>query len=59
MIVKDLAMEFDLALTGGSDYHGSHHPGIALGRGYGELHVPEEILHELLRLAGRDKTADN
>ena len=55
MIVKDLAMEFDLALTGGSDYHGSHHPGIALGHGYGELRVPEEILHELLRLSEERK----
>ncbi|MDD5728783.1 MAG: PHP domain-containing protein, partial [Victivallales bacterium] len=41
MVVKDLAMEFDIALAGGSDYHGSHHPGIALGHGYGELRVPE------------------
>ncbi|MFA6713830.1 MAG: PHP domain-containing protein [Victivallales bacterium] len=47
--VKELAQEFGLALAGGSDYHGSHHPDIALGTGYGELRVPENILPELLK----------
>ncbi len=52
-IIKDLAVEFDIALAGGSDYHGSHHPDILLGIGYGELRTPAEILPELLRRAGR------
>ena len=51
-IVKDLAIEFDIALAGGSDYHGSHHPDIDLGIGYGELCVPADILTELQRRAG-------
>ena len=46
-IIKDLAREFDIALAGGSDYHGSHHPGIYLGTGYGELKVPADLLPEL------------
>jgi 3',5'-nucleoside bisphosphate phosphatase len=50
-IIKDLAAEFDIALAGGSDYHGSHHPDIFLGTGYGELCVPADILPELLRRA--------
>ena len=32
-IVKDLAMEFDIALAGGSDYHGENHPEVFLGIG--------------------------
>lgn len=47
--VKELALEFNLALAGGSDYHGSHHPDIALGTGYGELRVPAAILQELCK----------
>ena len=50
-IVKDLALEFNIALSGGSDYHGSHHPDIYLGTGYGELCVPTDILPELQRRA--------
>jgi 3',5'-nucleoside bisphosphate phosphatase len=52
-IVKDLAFEFDIALAGGSDYHGSHHPDISLGIGYGELRVPSDIMPELLHRAGQ------
>jgi predicted metal-dependent phosphoesterase TrpH len=54
-IVKDLAMEFDIALAGGSDYHGEHHPEIFLGVGYGELKVPEGILPDLVKLAERNR----
>lgn len=38
--------------TGGSDYHGEHRPGIALGTGRGDLDVPDEALGALRRLAG-------
>jgi hypothetical protein len=35
-------------VTGGSDYHGSHKPGIALGRGAGgNVAVPADALAEL------------
>ena len=30
-----------MAPTGGSDYHGAHRPGIVLGRGRGDLRVPD------------------
>ncbi len=52
-IIKELAVEFDIALAGGSDYHGSHHPDVSLGFGYGELRVPADVLPELLSRAGR------
>jgi 3',5'-nucleoside bisphosphate phosphatase len=38
-----------MAPTGGSDYHGEHRPGIALGRGRGDLEVPDESVAELRR----------
>ncbi|MCP3968364.1 MAG: PHP domain-containing protein [Lentisphaerae bacterium] len=46
-VVKDLGKEFDLALSGGSDFHGDNHPDVKLGVGYGELKVPFELLHKL------------
>jgi 3',5'-nucleoside bisphosphate phosphatase len=48
-IVKDLADEFNLALSGGSDFHGANIPDIELGTGYGELNVPDELLDELAK----------
>lgn len=39
-----LAGRLGLAVTGGSDYHGSYKPDIALGRGLGDLDVPDELL---------------
>jgi len=54
-IIKDLAIEFDIALAGGSDYHGSHHENVSLGTGYGELRVPADVLPELMRRAEKIK----
>ncbi len=54
-IVKELAKEFNIGLAGGSDYHGSHHPDISLGSGYGELCIPADILPELRRRANEIK----
>lgn len=39
----DLARRFDLAVSGGSDYHGIYKPGLELGVGYGDLAIPEAI----------------
>jgi len=44
-----LAREFDLAVTGGSDFHGDMNPAISLGRGFGTLDVPDELAGELRR----------
>lgn len=43
----DLARRFNLALSGGSDYHGTNKPRIRLGSGYGSLRVPLAILDDL------------
>ncbi len=51
--VKELAAEFNLALSGGSDFHGANIPDIELGSGYGELNVPDQLLTELEKRARR------
>jgi len=43
-----LASRLGLSVTGGSDYHGDHKPGVALGRGAGNLNIPLSVLTNLL-----------
>ena len=38
---------YDLALSGGSDYHGTNKPKIRLGAGYGALRVPYTVFEAL------------
>ncbi len=45
--LHDLAARHGLAPTGGSDYHGENKPGLSVGTGRGDLHVPDEYLDEL------------
>lgn len=42
-----LASDHGMAVTGGSDYHGSRKPNISLGSGTGGLQVPYELLEKL------------
>lgn len=42
--MQRLAEKYDLLASGGSDFHGANKPGLDLGRGYGRLYVPEEVL---------------
>lgn len=42
-----LAKDLDLAVTGGSDFHGDNKPDIGLGKGKGGLYVPEGCLRDL------------
>lgn len=52
--LERLADEYGLVKTGGSDFHGSNKPHIALGTGIkGNLNVPYEFLSELKRAAGK------
>ena len=46
-LVRRLAKEFDLCISGGSDFHGAHKPGLDLAVGYGKLYVPDEVLENL------------
>lgn len=43
----DLAEQFHLVATGGTDFHGSPMPDIKLGRGFGVLDVPNTVLEQL------------
>jgi predicted metal-dependent phosphoesterase TrpH len=43
----ELAREFDLGVTGGSDFHGDVKPGIRLGTGAGNLNIPLSVLEQL------------
>jgi hypothetical protein len=43
----ELAHRHGLAVTGGSDYHGSYKPDLELGTGLGDLEVPDHLLDEL------------
>lgn len=45
--MKRLARENGLLISGGSDFHGSTKPDIALGRGRGHLYIPYSILEEI------------
>jgi predicted metal-dependent phosphoesterase TrpH len=42
-----LAREFQLGVTGGSDFHGDVKPGIRLGSGAGNLNIPLSVLAQL------------
>lgn len=46
---RKLAEEFNLLISGGSDFHGSNKPDIKLGSGKGNLQIPYYILEEIKR----------
>lgn len=43
----EVAEDHGLVATGGSDYHGSYKEGLELGRGFGDLIVPDEVVEQL------------
>lgn len=45
--VRKLAAEFNLFITGGTDFHGANKPDLELGRGEGNLYVPVVLLESL------------
>ena len=51
--LEDLAEEYGLVKTGGSDFHGDAKPHIRLGHGTGSLDVPYDYLEKLKELAGK------
>lgn len=44
--VRSLAQKYDLAISGGSDFHGSNKPDIDLGSGKGNILIPEDLLKQ-------------
>ncbi len=53
--MKELADEYGLFISGGSDFHGVLKPHIGLGTGRGDLYVPEEILTNLINAAKKKR----
>jgi hypothetical protein len=45
--LKKLAEESDLLISGGSDFHGTFKEHIEMGRGRGDLNVPDEVYDAL------------
>ena len=48
-----LAHELGLAVSGGSDFHGTANPDIRLGTGFGNLRVPDEVVDSLYARAAQ------
>lgn len=44
---RDLAKRYNLKISGGSDFHGDNKPNIELGKGFGNLKIPYEVLDKL------------
>ena len=49
-ILRRMADRVGLVRSGGSDFHGTYKPGIDLGRGVGDLDVPDSYLDDLRAL---------
>lgn len=45
--VRKLAQDFDLFITGGTDFHGANKPDLEMGRGEGPLRIPVMLLENL------------
>lgn len=54
-LATQIAEEFDLCHSGGSDFHGQNKPDILIGVGRGELRVPESWLEALRKRAKKRK----
>lgn len=48
-ISKEIAKEFNLLESGGSDFHGKFKPTISLGVGEGNLDIPDTVYYNLLK----------
>ena len=46
-LMSTYARENGLLISGGSDFHGSNKPDIALGKGRGHLYIPYSVLETI------------
>ena len=51
-LAQQIAAEFSLLPSGGSDFHGANKPDIRLGTGRNNLHIPCSVLENLARRRG-------
>ena len=49
-LVKEFCQSQKLLMSGGSDYHGLHKPGIELGSGKGQLSIPDDIFKKIVEI---------
>lgn len=54
LIVKDIAKNKGLIISGGSDYHGKNKPDIKLGTGMGHLSIPVQVLDDIKKYRSSD-----
>ena len=47
LALERICAELDLAVTGGTDFHGTLTPDLRLGTGFGTLHVSDQLLDKL------------
>ena len=52
-LVKRIAKENKLLISGGSDFHGENKPAIKLGTGRGHLYIPYSVLADIKARAGK------
>ncbi len=45
--IKDFAKEYDLVISGGSDFHGDNKPHIDLGVGKGNLKINYDLVDKI------------
>ena len=48
-LYKELAIKYDLLMTGGTDFHGSITPKIKMGTGKGKLFIPYKLYEQLAK----------
>jgi predicted metal-dependent phosphoesterase TrpH len=46
-LFADLARRYNLLVSGGTDFHGAVKPDIQLGRGFGSMNIPYDLLDAL------------
>jgi predicted metal-dependent phosphoesterase TrpH len=49
--LKKIASHHNLQITGGTDFHGARKPSIDLGRGFGDMTIPYDIVNSLKNLS--------
>lgn len=49
--IRKIAADYELCISGGSDFHGENKPDISLGTGLGNLFVPYDILEKMKKAA--------